>query len=404
MVAREVRTIRQTSRKEPSLSFFDDGDEPRTAIRSRQPQPQPRRPPARARHGSADDRTLLLRRGAAAAVVLIVLIGVVLAVKAVLNNQAVQGLKNYNANLSGLVANEQSLVPEFFHQVDNAFSSSNPTEVPTNLQQYISQESGYYHQALGWSVPGQMVGAQRWFVEALGLRYEALQGIAADMKDALAVTSGQGHAIRLIAGQMEKLLSADVIYTDRVAPLVQQALVTAGISGQITPSDTFLPDVNWLIPQTVAQRILGYVPTSLGGAPSTGSPGHELTGVAVESASGTSTSLQTSGVNTFTYTPAGITFVLSVLNSGTLTEHAVATKISFQHAGLNTSCLTSTNTISQTKPGYSYQSTIVFAPSTCTNISAFFGLALKMYAEVVPLPGETDKANNYQEFLVEFNR
>ena len=233
------------------MSFFDEGDEPRTTIRS--PKPPPRRPAARARRGAADDRTLLLRRGGAALIVLLVVIAIVFVVKAILNHQALQGLKTYNTEVSTIVDNEQASVrDQFFRELDGAFGSSNPAEVPTTLQQYVSVEAGYYHEAEGWSVPAQMVGAQRYFVEALGLRYEALQGIEAQMTSALGANAGQTQAIKLIAGEMEKLLTADVLYADRVVPLNSDALGTAGITGQTTTNKAFLPDIGWLQPQNVA--------------------------------------------------------------------------------------------------------------------------------------------------------
>ena len=390
------------------MSFFDEGDEPRTAIRS--PKPPPRRPPARARRGGggpADDRTLLLRRAGAGAIALVLVIAIVLIVRAILNHQALAGLKNYNAEVTGIVQNElNSVRGPFFLALDGAGGSSNPTEVPTTLQGYVSVEAGYYHQAEGWSVPSQMLGAQTYFVEALGLRYEALQGIETQLPTALGTGSGQERAIKLIAGDMERLLAADVMYADRVKPLIQQALAGSGIAGEVTPDSAFLPDVGWLQPTSVAQRILGFIPTSLGGAPTSGSPGHELLpppqGVSVQASNGTTTPLSTTTANTFAYTPAGITFVLDVLNSGTLTEHGVQTKIYFYKAGLNTSCLTKTAQIKETVPGQTYLSPILITPATCPDPGAFFNEPLRMTAEVVPLPGETDKANNDQSFTVEF--
>lgn len=389
------------------MSFFDEGDEPRTAIRS--PKPPPRRPPARARRGGgpADDRTLLLRRAGAGAIALVLVIAIVLIVRAILNHQALAGLKNYNAEVTGIVQNElNSVRGPFFLALDGAGGSSNPTEVPTTLQGYVSVEAGYYHQAEGWSVPSQMLGAQTYFVEALGLRYEALQGIETQLPTALGTGSGQERAIKLIAGDMERLLAADVMYADRVKPLIQQALAASGIAGEVTPDSAFLPDVGWLQPTSVAQRILGFIPTSLGGAPTSGSPGHELLpppqGVSVQASNGTTTPLSTTTANTFAYTPAGITFVLDVLNSGTLTEHGVQTKIYFYKAGLNTSCLTKTAQIKETVPGQTYLSPILITPATCPDPGAFFNEPLRMTAEVVPLPGETDTANNRQSYTVEF--
>jgi hypothetical protein len=385
------------------LSFFDEGDEPGTVIRS--PQPQPRRPTDRGRRSHADDRTLLLRRGAAAGVVLIVVIGLVLGIKAILDHQALQGLKDYNNKVSALVTSEQASVQQpFFTETANAPNSPNPTEVPTTLQQYVQQERAFYLDAQSWSVPAQVVGAQRQFVQALGLRYEALQRIASAMSLVLGVSSDPGAQIKLISGDMEMLLTSDVIYAERVAPLITQALARAGISGQTTPPSAFLPDITWIEPPSVAQRILGYVPTSLGGAPATGSNGHELTTVSITGPTGSATPLQ-SGSGTIyrdPYTSAGFTFLLTIKNSGTGNVHGVMTKIFFSKAGLNTSCLTTpAPAIPLTRPGLSYTSSIVFAPSLSC-ISAFFNQPLLMTAEVHPVAGETDTTNNFQHFLIEF--
>ena len=401
MVVRQIRTVPQTSRKDPILSFFDEGDDPRSAVRS--PRPQPRRPSARTRRSRADDRTLLLRRGAASVLILIVLIGIVLGVRAVLNHQALAGLRTYNDEVTGLAGNEQTnVVQPFFQHIDKAFNSASAIEVATALQQIVSQEQAYYHQAQGWTVPAQMVGAQRWYVEALGLRYEALAGIEAEMQRALGVSSEQGPAITQIAGDMEKLLSSDVLYSDRVAPLIIEALANAGLAGSPPPS-TFLPDIGWLAPQTVAERILPYVPTSLGGPPlpAGASVGHRLTSVGYLTPSGSLTLLQPNGINMLPYTTAGITFVLKVVNSGTVIEHDVGIQITFRKAGLDTSCLTRTATIRTTDPSQSYSPSILFTP-TCTNLSAYLNQTLAMTAQVDPLVGESDTANNKMSFDVRF--
>ena len=47
-------------------------------------------------------------------------------------------------------------------------------------------------------------------------------------------------------------------------------------------------------------------------------------------------------------------------------------------------------------------SLIVFAPSSCANLSAFYNQALLMTAEVAPVLGETDKTNNVLHYYVEF--
>jgi hypothetical protein len=382
------------------LSFFDDGDEPRTSVRS--PRPQPRRP-ARGRR-STDDRTLLIRRGVAAGVILVVLIGIVLAIKAVLDNQALAGLRTYNDNVTTVVQDEQSSVrDQVFRTIDNALNSSNSIDVQGSLQQFVSQEQSYYRQAQGWSVPAQMVGAQRYYVEVLGLRSEALAGIENEMQTALGPSSGQGTAIKLIAGDMEKLLASDVLYADRVQPLIDQALAKAGIAAS-APASPFLPDVTWLVPTTVAARILGYVPTSLGGSkPPAGTlVGHQLVSVAVKAADGTTTPLSTTGVNPIPYTSAGVTFVLTFTNGGTVQEHGVQTQISFFKAGISTSCLKETGQVNTTNPGVTYYQSILFDGARCTSVSGYLNQVLQMTAEVLPVPGESNSKNNSLSFDVKF--
>ena len=76
------------------------------------------------------------------------------------------------------------------------------------------------------------------------------------------------------------MLASDVLYSDRVAPLIQQALSNAGITDQPVSASQFLPDVSWLTPASAANLILGYIPQQLGGSAPTGSNGHELVQVA----------------------------------------------------------------------------------------------------------------------------
>ena len=243
------------------MSFFDEGDEPRTAVT----RPRARRPgDARDRSG-VDDRTLLVRRGVAALVVVIVIVAAVLGVKAILDSQANQALRDYATKVDTLLSTEGAQVQSFFAQLDNAYNSSNPAAVTGNIQQTVVQEQQDYHTAEGWSVPAQMVGAQRTLVLALGLRYQALQQIDANISAALGV-GNQVQAITAITGEMELLSASDVLYAERTRPLILQALATAGVTDVTVAPNSFLPDNGWLVPQTTAQRILGYVPVAFGGS------------------------------------------------------------------------------------------------------------------------------------------
>jgi hypothetical protein len=374
------------------VSFFDDGDEPRTAVT----RPRSRRPgDARSRSG-VDDRTLLVRRAGAALVVVIIVVVAVFGVKAILNSQANQALRDYATNVESLLSTESAQVRNFFAQLDNAYNASNPAAVTGNIQQTVLQEQQDYHTAEGWNVPSQMAGAQRTLVLALGLRYQALAQIDTQISAALGVGS-QVPAITAITGAMELLSASDVLYKERTRPLILEALATAGVTDVTVPDNSFLPDNGWLVPQTTAQRILGYVPVALGGAKAAaGAYGHELLGV-----SGPKGTLST-GANVFPLGSAGVSFTLQIKNSGTAVVHGEITKITFHSASVPASCLDVRGTIPETVPAVSYPSTLVVnATSTC---DSFYNSPLTMIAEAQPLPGETDRNNNYMHFLVEFTK
>ena len=376
------------------MSFFDEGDEPRTAVT----RPRARRPGDARTRSAADDRTLLARRAGAALVIVLVIVVAVLGVKAILNGQANQAIRDYVTKVNGLVSTERSQVQQaLFSQLDNAYNASNPAAVTGNIQQTVVQEQQDYHTAQGWSVPSQMAGAQRTLVLALGLRYEGLQQIDANMSAALGVGS-QDSAIRSITGAMELLAASDVLYTERTRPLILDALAKAGITDVTVPASTFLPDNGWLVPATTAQRVLGFVPVSLGGSQqAAGAYGHELLGV-----SGPNGALSATAANVFALGSSGVSFTLQILNSGTAVVHGEVTKITFHSASVPATCLDVRSTIPQTLPAHTYQSTLVVnATSTCAQ---FYNAPLTMIAEAQPLPGETDKTNNYKHYLVEFTK
>ena len=374
------------------MSFFDEGDEPSTAVT----RPRSRRPGDAHSRSGVDDRTLLVRRGGAALVVVIVVVVAVFGVKAILNSQANQALRDYATNVDGLLSTESSQVRTFFAQLDNAYNASNPAAVTGNIQQTVLQEQQDYHTAEGWSVPSQMAGAQRTFVLALGLRYQGLAQIDAQISAALGVGK-QVPAIQAITGAMELLSASDVLYAERTRPLILEALAKAGVTDVTVPDNSFLPDNGWLVPQTTAQRILGYVPVAFGGtAAASGAYGHEL--VSVSGPKG----ILSSGANVFPLGSAGVSFTLEVKNSGTAVVHGEITKITFHSASVPAGCLDVRGVIPETVPTGTYPSTLVVnATSTC---DSFYNSPLTMIAEAQPLPGETDRSNNYMHFLVEFTK
>src|SRR5207244_2674123 len=65
------------------------------------------------------------------------------------------------------------------------------------------------------------------------------------------------EATEKIAGDMEIFLASDVIYSQRVAPLIQQTLSANGIHGLSTAPSRFLPNFGWVDPNAALSRITG---------------------------------------------------------------------------------------------------------------------------------------------------
>ena len=84
------------------------------------------------------------------------------------------------------------------------------------------------------------------------LRAEGLTKIAALVGTALGWHAKQ--ASTLIAGEMETFLASEVVYSQRVVPLIQQTLGSNGVHGQSTASTHFLSDIGWLNPATLMTR------------------------------------------------------------------------------------------------------------------------------------------------------
>ena len=116
-----------------------------------------------------------------------------------------------------------------------------------------------------------MDSAQRDLLLALDLRAEGVEKVANLLRTALGGQAKQ--ASTLIAGDMENFLASDVIYSQRVAPLIEQTLKAAGAEGQTLASSHFLPNIGWLEPNTVQSRITGQpASSSQSGALAPGTP------------------------------------------------------------------------------------------------------------------------------------
>jgi hypothetical protein len=324
------------------------------------------------------------RWAAGAGVVLLVLI--VLVINGCLKGEKTQELKDYNHAVSTLAQESDSQVSQpLFTELAGAPGKS-ALDVEVQINQLRVGAQALAAKAASLSVPSGMTAAQRALLLALNLRVEGLTKIAALVPTAL---GGQGkQASSLIAGDMEIFLASDVIYSQRVAPLIQQELSNNGVHDVNTSPTRFLPNVGWLEPATVLSRLTGQQSNGTSSV-SSGTHGSALLGVSVGS-----NSLATEPTINHITGGGSPTFTVDVENTGSNPETNVKVDITVSASGKQ---YKASHSINQTQPG-----TKVNVEIPVSGIP--LGVAAKIEASVEPVPGETNTENNKGTYLAIFSQ
>jgi hypothetical protein len=236
-----------------------------------------------------------------------------------------------------------------------------------------------------------MSAPQRYLLLTLDFRAQAIDRIAANILTAFVPGGGTqaSDAVSRIGGQMEVLLSSDVVYDQRTAPLTKQVLSDNGINASPPATSQFVPDVGWLDPTTVRTRLGAPGAAAPSGPAAPGAHGHHIDSVSVGG-----TALQTGATNRLTGA-ANPTFSVMITNGGANTETNVKVDVTVTGGGKN---LTATKTLSKTMPGQNYTVDIPLGAAAPT------GVPLKVVAFVEPVPGETDTTRNKKTYTVTFTR
>ena len=330
-------------------------------------------------------QAILIRRIVLAVVVVVAIVLIAVLVNSCEVSARNSALKDYNNNVAAINAQSISTSQSFFGLLSG--SKSNPTSLQNSLNQVSNQASSQLKKAKGINVPDEVKSAQGNFVSALQMRADGIRNITGEVPPALQSQTSQG-AVNTIASEMARFYASDVLYKDYTVPQIIGALRAAGITvgglgGQQVNSSQSLPSISWLQPAYVAQQLNVTEPAS--SKPLTpGTHGHALNTVSVGGSQ-----LQTGGSNAVPASPAP-TFTLSFANTGQNTETNVMCKVTVQGSKVSGQTV-----IPQTKAGQSYtcQVTLNGVPPKGSQT---------VVAQIVPVPGETNKANNSMSFPVDF--
>jgi hypothetical protein len=371
------------------VSFFDDGEE-ETAVRTAsrgaggtRPRPRPRRPQNTG--PGLDQHTLMMRRRIVAGVAVVVVIIIVLAVNGCLKSQKTQSLKDYDHNVAQIASESDSQVSKPLFAALSGAGSKSALDVEVQIDQLRIAAQTVASKAKHLAVPGEMAAAQRALLMAVDFRVEGMTKLAALVPTALGAKSKQ--ASTLLAGDMEIFLASDVIFSQRVVPLVSQTLASNGIKGLSLPSSRFLPNIGWLDPNTTFARITGQASSSQSSQAVTGNHGSALKGVSV----GTNILAPEPTLNHITG-GGNPTFTVQVENSGEFPETNVKVDITVTAGGKQ---YKASHAIEKTEPGKTVN---VEIPVTGIPL----GVAAKVQVSIEGVPGENDLENNKGTFLAIF--
>jgi hypothetical protein len=334
-----------------------------------------------------DQHTLMVRRRIAAGVAVVLLIIVVLLINGCVKSQKQQSLKDYNREVSQLAQESDANIARPLFTALAGAGGKSALQVEEQVDQLRIGAQTIASHAKKLKVPGEMAGAQRALLLALDFRVEAMTKIAALVPTAL---GGQGkQASTQIAGDMELFLASDVIYSQRVAPLIQQTLGENNIHELSTAGTRFLPNVGWLDPATTLARLTGQASSNGQTGVSPGTHGSSLVGVAV----GTN-ALEPEETGSLNHITGGgsPTFTVTAENTGTNVETNVKVDVVVTAAGKQ---YKASHVIDSTQPGSKVNVEIRV-------IGVPLGVAAKIEAKVEGVPGETNTENNKNTYLAIF--
>lgn len=373
------------------MSFIDD-DEPRTT------RTRPRSPAAAAIGPPSDPQQLMVRRAAAAGIGLLLVLLLVFGIRGCLNSRQEQALKDYNRDVSAVVQRADATADEFYDTLSAGSAAAGATTASTDVQSAINQlrttAEAHTERAEGLDVPGEMRPAQVNLLLSLSLLQEAIAKVAEKIPAALSTDSATAvPAVRGIAGEMRAFDAADVVYNRRTAALIKQVLDDNDIGGQVIQSSSFLQNLGWMQPSTVARRINSQAGRGAGdGAssePAPGTHGHGLLAVSVGDVT-----LTPGQANSLTAS-SNVTFNVKIANQGENPEQDVRVRVRITGAG---DPVRVDQVVDQTQAGT--ETTVALELEEPPPI----GQPVTIRAEVLPVPGEKNTENNSLTFPAIFRR
>ncbi len=342
-----------------------------------------------------DHQTLLMRRLIAAGGVIVVVILLVFLVKSCADSRREAALKDYNRNVRSLVEHSKNAVSTPLFAALSGASGQQGTQLQETINQLRSTADEDLTQAERLDTPDAMQQAQDDLELVLSLRRDGVAEIADLVQKAVGQSAGAGGAVDAIAGQMQAFNASDVVYSQRVAPLILKGLKDDGIAAsydgtageQVIPNSEFLKSLNWMSPGYVADQLGATSSAAANGTPAPGLHGHQIDSVTVGDVT-----LAAGAPNRIPSSPLP-TFMVAFTNGGENNETNVKVTVEITGTGAP---VTASTIVPNTTAGAAATANVALTKAPPTNGS------VTIKVTVGKVPGEETLDNNEQTYTALF--
>jgi hypothetical protein len=321
---------------------------------------------------------------------LLVLLILILGLRACLDNRKERAFTNYTQDVNSLVQQSDQESAKLFQLLQGRGGRGQAVNIENTLNALRGESAQLVDQANSdLDPPDELKGAQRYFVETLEFRRDGLEAIANALPTALG-DQDRRRGTRTVAFQMQVFLASDVVYTRRFVPRLASQLKDQGLNDQLRiPSSQFLPNVQWIDPSFVTDRVDALRSGGGGGA---ATPGLHGTGLGTVTLGGQTL---TPGGTATIQASADLAFAVQIINQGENDESGVNVKVTVGRGANSQSLEGRIDTIAR---GETKSVNIPLKKTPPT------GQAVQVAVEVAAVPGEKKTDNNKASFSVIFTR
>lgn len=262
---------------------------------------------------------MLRRRLLAMAVGLGLLVLLVFATRGCLDARADRAFTEYSRDVTAL-SDESLQQSQSLFEFLRGGGDEEPVELQNSVNGFRTQADQLVERARALDPPERFAAPNRFLTYSLEFRRDGLAGIAGALPSALGEEDRDAAAAR-IARDMRGFLVSDVLFVQRVAPELREALAERDLAVESAlPRRDFLPGVDWLAEPTVSSRL-----DALREAPGEVAAGARGMGLGVVTAGGETLS---ESAPTQVSAASDLAFSIQVQNQGAVPEEEVEVSVS----------------------------------------------------------------------------